>query len=313
MGLLRSKRRLLGRRTPARPVYRGYSAALMLVAVGVVLLVLGQRFPQEAADVRSRFAGPVSGLLETLQLPMKPVLQLRERYTDYVQIENELARLRAENDELKGWKWRAMELERRLADLSDLSKVVQAPGVDYVTTTIRARSIGTMSGSALIWAVTRARVRPKAAVLNSRGLVGTTFEVGPTTSRVLFLTDNASRILVSIGPSLVTGVAAGAGERKLEIRSGGRPLDIAIGDEVTTAGEAGGVPRGLRVGRVVAGPTALRIEPYVDFDRLEFVSILLAEGQERASAPKDRAGRDSEAVRSGLMRFADDRIQPAGQ
>lgn len=284
----------------------------MLVFIGVSLLILGQRFPQEAADVRARIAGPVSGLLETLQLPMKPVLQLRERYQNYVQIEKELAQLRAENDELKGWKWRAMELERRLADLRELSKVVQAPAIDYVTTTIRARSIGTMSGSALIGAGARVRVRPKAAVLNSRGLVGTTFEVGPTTSRVLFLTDKASRLLVSIGPSLVTGVAAGTGKRELAILRGGRPLDIAIGDEVTTAGEAGGVPRGLRVGRVVAGPTGLRIEPYVDFDRLEFVSILLAEGQSPSSAPKDAAGRDNEAARSGLMRFADDRIQPEG-
>ena len=285
----------------------------MLVAVGVVLLILGQSFPREAADVRSRVAGPVSGVLETLQLPMKPVLQLGERYQDYVQIENELARLRAENDELKGWKWRAMELERRLADLRELSKVVPAAGIDYVTTTIRARSIGTMSGSALIGAGAKVRVRPNAAVLNSRGLVGTTFEVGLSTSRVLFLTDKDSRLLVSIGPSLVTGVAVGTGERQLAIRSAGRPLDIAVGDEVTTAGEADGVPRGLRVGRVVADPSGLRIEPYVDFDRLEFVSVLLTERHERASAPKDRAARDNEAAEAGLMRFAGDRIQPAGQ
>ncbi len=179
MGFFSSRRRLLGRRTPGRPVRRGYFAALVLVAAGVVLLVLGQRFPQEAADARSRFAGPVSGILETLQLPMKPLLGLNQRYRDYVQIESELARLRSENDELKGWRWRALELERRLTDLSELNKVVHEPGVEFITTMIRARSVGTMSGSALLGAGAKDRVKPKAAVLNSSGLVGATFEVGP--------------------------------------------------------------------------------------------------------------------------------------
>jgi rod shape-determining protein MreC len=313
MGFFGSRRRLFGRRTPRRPVRRGYYAALLLVAAGVVVLVLGQRFPQEAADARARLAGPVSGILETLQLPMKPLLGLNQRYRDYVQIESELARLRAENDELKGWRWRAVELERRLADLSELNKVVHEPGVEFITTMIRARSVGTMSGSALLGAGAKAGVKPNAAVLNSRGLVGATFEVGPRTSRVLFLTDKASRVLVSIGPSLVTGVAVGTGRRRLAIRKGGRPLDIAIGDEVITAGEVGGVPRGLRVGRVVTGPFGLRIEPYVDFDRLEFVSILMAGAQESAALSKDGDGRRDEPAPARLLRFADDRIAPAGQ
>ena len=152
-------------------------------------------------------------------------------------------------------------MERRLADLSELNKVACRPGLEYITTMIRARSVGTISESALLGAGRKAGVKPKSAVLNSRGLVGATFEVGPRTSRVLFLTDKSARVLVSIGRSLVTGVAVGTGGRYLEIRKGGRPGDIAIGDEVLTACELGAVPRGLRVGRVVASPYGLTIEP----------------------------------------------------
>jgi len=178
---------------------------------------------------------------------------------------------------------------------------------------IRARSVGTMSGSALLGAGRKAGVKQKSAVLNSRGLVGATFEVGPRTSRVLFLTDKSARVLVSIGRSLVTGVAVGTGGRYLEIRKGGRPRDIAIGDEVLTACELGAVPRGLRVGRVVASPYGLTIEPYVDSDRLEFFSILLMGGEERSDLSKGNSSQLDRPEPSHRLRLAGDKANPPAQ
>jgi len=269
--LLRRRERKVGSRLKL-------AGGLLLVGFALSLVVVGRIYPAEVADVRMRLAGPLASILRVLQAPLEPLSQLGQRYSDYMNMQSELARLRNENEELKGWQWRAVELERQLADLSALSKVVSEPGLDYVTSRVVARSIGAHSRSALIGAGRGAGVRAGAAVLNQRGLVGSTYEVGPGTSRVRLLTDKTSRILVSIGRGLVTAEAEGAGDELLDIRDGGRMFDVAVGDEVRSAGEPGGVPRGLRIGRVVGSAKGMRIEPYVDFDRLDFVSVLVPAG-----------------------------------
>ncbi|KUO68260.1 MAG: hypothetical protein APF80_01110 [Alphaproteobacteria bacterium BRH_c36] len=269
-------KRLLRRRGRSSGLRWRLVSGLLLLTAGAGLVAVGQLYPAEVADARSRLAGPVSSILAIAQAPLRPLFGLRQRYDDFLAKESELARLRADNEELKGWQWRALELERHLADLSALTKVVNEPGLDYVTTRVLARSIGVGSRSVLIGAGERAGIPAGAAVINQRGLVGITYEVGPATSRVLYLTDVSARMLVSIGRGLVTAEVAGTGGPYLDIRDGGRSFEIAVGDEVMTAGDAGGIPRGLRIGRVATAFQGLRVVPHVDFDRLEYVSVLVS-------------------------------------
>lgn len=282
-------RRLLRRRERKAGRDGKLTAGLVLLIMAVLLIAVGRIFPSQVADARKRLSGPISSMLTVLQAPLQPLSELGQRFTDFINMERELRELRQENEELKGWKWRAVELERQLADLSALNRVLIETGYEYATTRVVARSIGAHSRSVLIGAGGDAGVPPNAAVLNQRGLVGTTFEVGPQTSRVRFVTDAKARLLVSIGRGLVTAEALGTGGGYLAILDGGRTFDIAVGDEVITAGEEGGVPRGLRVGRVVGSSKGMRIAPYADFDRLEFVSVLVP-GQNGTSADSSPGG-----------------------
>ncbi|MCH9808740.1 MAG: rod shape-determining protein MreC [Alphaproteobacteria bacterium] len=283
------RRRLLGR---SKTEQRRSSVSLGVLFMGLTaagLVWLGQQFPEKVAEARARLAGPVSSIVAALQQPLAPLKDLRQRYSNLLKLEDELRQLRAANDELEGWKWRALELERRLADLRALTRVVHEPGVDYVTAVVRARSIGAESNSILVGAGARDGVKAGGGVLNGRGLVGETFEVGRDTSRVRFLIDANFKVVVSIGRRLVTAVAEGSGGRLLDIRDGGRSFEIADGDEVISAGEVGGIPRGLRIGKVVGTASGLKIAPYVDFDRIEHVSLLLS-SERRVSEAEVGAG-----------------------
>jgi len=285
------QKRLLRRRGQRSKSGRRLISGGLLLALAIGLIGIGLKFPNEVADARSRLAGPTSSILSVIQAPLKPLAGLGQRYNDFLVMESELARLRAANDELKGWQWRAVELERQLSDLSALNKVVNEQGFDYVTTRIVARSIGSARHGALLGAGERAGVPARAAVMSQRGLVGRTYEVGPGTSRVLLLIDPEMQLFVNIGRDLVGAVVVGTGQRSLDIRDDGRTLDIAVGDEVLTAGEEGGVPRGIRVGRVVRSAQGIRVEPYADFDRMEFVSILVpARGKTADAAQQSDAG-----------------------
>lgn len=248
-----SEKRLLGPEAGGTRRRRRLLAALVFAVGAAGLLALGQRYPEETADARARLAGPVSSILATLQGPLKPIAGLRQRFDDYLRMEGELARLRAENDELKGWKWRALDLERRLAELMALNNVVGESGYDFVTAGIKARSIGAGSRNALIGVGARDGVTPGAPVLSDRGLAGAIYEVGPSTSRVLFLTDSRSKVSVSIGREFVAAVGLGNGGQRLDVAAGGRGSEIAVGDEVVSAG-AGRRPAGpaCRTDRIVA-------------------------------------------------------------
>ncbi len=276
MNLLSPKRRLLGnKRSRQGPGARRLAGAAALVVSALALLTLGKLYPNEVADARARLAGPVSSIVGLLQTPLKPLHDLGTHYENLVGLEDELKTLRTENEALRAWKWRALDLESQLADLQSLTRVVSEPAMSFITTTVRARSFGKQNRSVLIGAGTSSGVAESLAVVNGKGLVGTTYETGHSTTRVRFLTDPASRLLVSIGPQRITAMASGDGTRSLAIESATGSLDVAIDDAVVSAGEEGGLPRGLRIGRVVATGYGMRIEPYVDFNRLEFVSVLL--------------------------------------
>lgn len=276
MAFFRKSRRLLG--GPSRAGAGRYRALVFLTLAAIGLVCLGAFHPAFVSDARARLAGPVSSFFETLRVPFAPLADIYARSRDVAALEREVARLRQENDELKGWQWRALDLERRLADLSALNKVVHEPGLDFVTAPIKARSIGMLRHSLLIGVGRDHGVNLGAAVLNGQGLVGLSYEVGPSTSRVRLLVDKGSKLLVSVGRGLETGVAAGTGGRYLAIDELGGRANVAAGDDVMTAGQVlpgqAVVPRGLRVGRIVSTPQGLRIDAYADFERLDYVSVL---------------------------------------
>lgn len=281
-----SARRLLGRRNGRQFFKSRLGGAVVLIGVTFCLLAVTRQFPDQVAEARARLAGPVSSILAQFALALKPIAQLKQVYLDHLGMEQELARLRAENEELRAWKWRALDLEWRIAELKELNNLVNEPPVDFVTATVVGQSAGGFGHSTLISAGVREGVVNGASVLGSRGLVGSTYEVGPRTSRVLFLTDADSRVRVRVGTGLVNAVGVGTGGPLIDLVVEGSGADIAVGDEVVTAGSASGSVQGLRVGRVVASQGGLGIKPYTDFKRLEYVSVFLPQVWEPARLVK---------------------------
>ena len=90
-------------------------------------------------------------------------------------------------------------------------------------------------------------------VMTERGLVGRIVGIAPGASRVLLLSDTASRTPVMIDRTNARAILTGDGgpNPKLEYLRGVDP--IQSGDRVVTSGDGGVVPRGLPVGAAVKG------------------------------------------------------------
>jgi rod shape-determining protein MreC len=113
-------------------------------------------------------------------------------------------------------------------------------------------------------------------VMNERGLVGRVIGVAHGASRVLLLTDVASRTPVLIdrtdARAILTGDASST--PKLEYLRGMDP--IKNGDRILTSGDGGIIPRGLPVGTAVKGlDGSWRVRLDADETAIDFVRILL--------------------------------------
>jgi rod shape-determining protein MreC len=121
--------------------------------------------------------------------------------------------------------------------------------------------------------------------MDGLGLVGRISGVGQETSRVILLTDNASRIPVIIQPSGQRAFVSGDNSNApiidfLEDADAVRP-----GDRISTSGDSGVLPAGLLIGQLALDPNnRLRVRLSADYERLEFLRVL------RTSAPPNISG-----------------------
>ena len=140
------------------------------------------------------------------------------RVRSYVGMMEEIDRLRAENDQLKQWEWRAKMLERNEAHLRSLLNAVDEPALHYVTGSVIADARGPFLRSALINLGRDNGVRVGYAVIDGDGLIGRVVDAGSSVARVLLLSDLNSRIPVLVGPAGIRALVSGdnAAELKLE-------------------------------------------------------------------------------------------------
>jgi rod shape-determining protein MreC len=125
-------------------------------------------------------------------------------------------------------------------------------------------------------------IQPQMAVINSQGVVGRTIWASSNYAKVLLLPDPNAAIDVLIQRSRAHGIVEGAGNDTLRLKYIIRADEVAPGDVVIASGEEGIFPKGMLVGRVRAVHPELadtflpiELEPAVDFERLEEVSIIM--------------------------------------
>src|SRR4029078_1855040 len=240
----------------------------------VVLLVLSRIGNNAVVELRDRFIDLSAPFLEASAAPAIMGRQALARVRSYVGMMQEIDRLRAENDQLKQWEWRAKMLERNEAHLRSLLKAVDEPALHYVTGSVIADARGPFLRSALINLGRDNGVRVGYAVINGDGLVGRTVDAGASASRVLLLNDLNSRIPVLVGAAGVRALPSGDNSAELTLHflpDGASPYP---GDEVYTSGSDGVLPRGLRIGVVTGAPGAFRGRPHPALSSLDCVSVL---------------------------------------
>jgi rod shape-determining protein MreC len=272
----------------------GVHATLLfvLVFVSIALLVLSRLQHSYIKDVRTQFETLMAPVLSAAVLPLAPIRRVAARVTAYSNMYAELERLKEENQRMKGWEWKARELERKYAQLGKLAHVVEEPGFEHVGARVVADSRGPFVRSVMVGIGRDQGLKPGYPVISANGLVGRVTEAGRGAARILLLTDINSRIPVFVGRNGVRALMVGDNGSVPKLTYAPTTGTIQVGDEVSTSGVGGLFPRGLRIGTVVDQGGRLAVMPHARLDELDFVSVLLFENPTLELADNDKSNGD---------------------
>jgi rod shape-determining protein MreC len=236
-----------------------WTAGVALVVAMVVALVLlmsdrRETFQTEAygasRKVGDAIAAPVTGVLAT---PGEWIGNGVDGIRGYFFAVSENRRLKEELREARQWQVAALALR----DTNDRYKALLGLKTDPPIPMVAARTVsearGPFSNTRLANAGTEKGIQPGNPVMSENGVVGRIIGVTNGASRILLLTDIASRTPVMIDRTNARAILAGDGgpNPRLEYLRGQDP--VKQGDRIVTSGDGGVLPRGLPVGVAVKG------------------------------------------------------------
>jgi rod shape-determining protein MreC len=264
------------------PLTWAAAIALIVAVVAATAILLSDRretFKAEAYGVSRKASdtvlAPVGDVLAT---PGRWIGAGFDTVRDYFGAASENADLKTQLKEMRQWRDVAIALRDENARYRTLLGLKTDPPVPMVAARVVTDSHGPFADTRLANAGRERGVKVGNPVMSENGLVGRVIGVTDGASRVLLLTDIASRTPVMIDRTNARAILTGDGgpNPRLDYLRGRDP--IREGDRLLTSGDGGVVPRGLPVGTAVRGlDNRWRVVLASDRAPIDFVRILLFE------------------------------------
>ena len=272
-----------------------WTAAVAAVVAGVIavaLLVSDRRetLQEEAYGVARKtvdtVAAPVSGAIAA---PGRWTGQGLSWISVYFFTASENRKLRRELDEMRSWRDTAIGLKEQNDRYQALLGLKLNPPIPMVAARVVADSRGPFANARIADTGRSRGVTVGNPVVSERGLVGRVAGVTNSASRVLLLTDIASRTPVMINRTNARAILTGDGGPNPKLEYLRRDDSVKAGDLVVTSGDGGVLPRGLPVGVAVkdilgnwrvalaadnASINFVQIIKFVDFSQLADIKAL---------------------------------------
>jgi rod shape-determining protein MreC len=268
---------------------------VLIASVAILLADRRESFDTDAygraRTLSDRVMAPVGDALST---PGRLTGQGVDGVRGYFFAVSENRRLKAELKTMLQWRDVAIALRDTNERYRAVLGLKTDPPIPMVAARIVTDSRGPFANSRLANAGVEKGVKPGSPVMSENGLVGRIVGVGHGVSRVLLLTDVASRTPVMIDRTNARAILTGDGgpNPRLEYLRGQDP--VREGDQVLTSGDGGVFPRGLPVGAAVKGLDGRwRLVLASDRAAVDYVRILLFEDFTQVA---DRAGLDAIAT-----------------
>ncbi len=258
---------------------------IVLFAISLMLLYLPQRPAGAPAGVGGVLIGMVAPFQKAGTGAFRFARDLWRHYFYLVSVSEENQRLKAQLSQAVAAQHRLEEValaNRRLRELLDFKQDLSR---QMVAAEVVGRDPSPWFQTVIIGKGADDGVLEGAPVVVDEGIVGQVIEASDRYAKVLLLVDQNSAVDGLVQRSRARGIIKGDGPARCIFEYVLRKDDVRVGDIVISSGLDGVFPKGLRVGRVSelvrrnAGIFQdVFIQPFVDFEKLEEVLVILPSG-----------------------------------
>jgi rod shape-determining protein MreC len=256
------------------------AVAVVVAAVVAVALLLSDRRETLRASAygAARAAADTVGepVGEAVAAPGRLAGQAADYLRDYFFAVSENRQLRRELADLQRLRDESTALRNTNARYQALMGFRTDPPVPMAAARVVLDARGPFADTRLADAGKERGVEVGNPVMSDHGLIGRVIGVTRGASRILLLTDVASRTPVLVDRTDARAILTGdsSATPKLDYLRGRSP--VRAGDRILTSGDGGMFPRGLPVGTVVKGLDGVwRVQLDADDASIDFVRILL--------------------------------------
>jgi len=259
-----------------------WTAALTVVvaAVGCVLLLISDARAQNSPyqPVRAgveTVAGPVGGVFAA---PVRWFGHASDYVGGYFFAVSENRRLKRELAELQPWRDQAIALKNVNARYEAMLGIRPEPPVEMRTARSITDTRGPFSNARLLDVGAARGAKVGNPVINEHGLVGRVVGTSSNVSRMLLLTDVASRTPVLIDRTDARALLTGDGSPNPRLEFVRGVGSVQAGDRILSSGDGGGFPRGVPIGVAAKGiDGSWRVKLFSDRGAIDYVRVMLFE------------------------------------
>jgi rod shape-determining protein MreC len=262
----------------------------MVMIIGVIVLIIANILILSAVSQRFPSSGP-GGFTLSLLAPFQEAVSRSSRfvrdiwrqYFSLVTTAQENQRLRsalAEADRLRS-DW--IELEQANQRLRELLAFKTGLSPEVVAAEVVGRDPSAWYKTVVINKGTVDGLQKGLPVVVPMGVAGQVVEVSDRYAQVLLIVDPGSAVDGLVQRTRARGIIRGEFADRCRFDYVLQKEDVAVGDMVITSGLDGVYPKGIPIGEVTEAARmssetfqVITVRPYVDFERLEEVLVVLA-------------------------------------
>ncbi|WP_426958002.1 rod shape-determining protein MreC [Muricoccus radiodurans] len=246
----------------------------VLIAAAFGTMLLGKADTVLVERTRMALADALAPLYAAAAEPIAAVRHAVEEAQSLLNLREEAARLREENERLHRWQAAALALEAENTLLRRQLAFVPEPAPQFRTARVVADAGGVYARAVLLATGPQLQLQKGQVALDERGLAGRVTELGARSARVLLVTDMNSRIPVVLEGSRARAMMIGTNGARPRLQHWPAGLQPQDGDRVVTGSESNAFPSGLPVGVVRISETGWpEVELYARLDQLDMLRI----------------------------------------
>lgn len=216
----------------------------------VILLITSKVNRDFSTDLSFTFVSISMPVVKFASFPFNATINLVTNFGELVDAKKQNKILKEELETLRSFYIKSLNIHQENKELRNILSFVTSKSSSFKVAKIIGRSSQVFNQRIFIDAGKNRGLKDGQIVIGGHGVVGRILEVGEEKSRLLLLTDAASRIPIITSKSRTRGILAGNNSGTMEILYLPKNHAILAGDMVFTSGDGDTLPSGLLVGVV---------------------------------------------------------------